>query len=46
MNRRSIQNVKIFENIHLRLFILRIFIGKRKKKKRFFNCKFFIDENG
>ena len=28
----SIQNVKIFENNHLRWFILRIRIGKRKKK--------------
>ena len=42
----SIQNAKMFENIHLRWFIIRIFIGKRKKKKNFFNSKFFIEEKG
>ena len=31
MSRISIQNVKIFENIHWRWFIIRIRIGKRKK---------------
>ena len=34
------------ENIHLRLFILRIRKGKRKKKTLFFNGKFLIEENG
>ena len=42
----SIQKAKIFENIHLRWFIIRIRIGKRKKKTFFFNCKFLIEENG
>jgi hypothetical protein len=42
----SIQNAKIFENIHLRWFIIRIRIGKGKKEKLFFNSKFLIEENG
>ena len=42
----SIQNAKIFENIHLRWFIIRIRIGKRKKKTLFFNSKFLIEDNG
>ena len=43
---KRIQNAKIFENIHLRWFNIRIHIGKRKKKTPFFNCKFLIEENG
>ena len=42
----SIQNAKIFENIHLRWFIIRIRIGKRKKNTLFLNSKFLIEENG
>ena len=44
---KRIQNAKIFENIHLKWFIIPIRIGKRKKKKTlFFHCKFLIEENG
>ena len=43
---KRIQNAKIFENIHLRWFIIRIRIGKRKKKTLFFNSKFLIEETG
>ena len=46
MSRISVQNAQKFENIHLRWFIIRIGIGKRKKKTLFFNCKFLIEENG
>ena len=40
------QNAKIFDNTHLRWFIIRKRIGKRKKKTLFFICKFLIEENG
>ena len=46
MGYKSIQSAKIFENIHLRWFIISIRIGKRKKKTLFFNNKFLIEENG
>ena len=47
MGYMSIQNAKIFENIYLRWFIIRIIrIGKRKKKTIFFYSKFLIEENG
>ena len=36
----------MFENIHLRWFIIGIHIGKRKKKILFFNYKFLKEENG
>ena len=44
----SIQIAKIFENIYLRWFIIRIRIriGERKNKTLFLNSKFLIEENG
>ena len=46
MGRILFQSAKIFENIHLRWFIIRILIGKRKTKTLFFNSKFLIEDNG
>ena len=46
MGYESIQKAKMFENIHLRWFIICIRISKRNKKTLFFNCKFLIEENG
>jgi hypothetical protein len=40
----SIQNGKVFENIRLKWFFIRIRIGKRKKKT-LFDSKFLIEEN-